>query len=403
MLRFFVVVIVGCFLPSIGMAEVKRLVVLDFTGVAIEENMLTLLSEQASSGIVQITNQDEILVMTREAMAQILQDMGKDIRCVSGQCEVELARNMGADYVVSGMVIKAEEEYALTLKLHNSRTAALLSSQIQYADSLSNLGKQTSELAKELLLEGLKSSKSPQVSSVPLEEAKAPLNMVGNVGMVRFESNPKGGIVFLDGHLICEPTPCEGKVPLGVHQVSMQKELYITTSEKIKLQKEKDVQMDLIPDFGSLDVGTSVGKVMIHMDGKPLGMTPLKNVKIEKGEHVLSVADSCHVGEDYEFSSRVGGHEQLTDYPVKKKMTKVQIFVNPEGKPMPKAKIYVDGEFLGVAPLSKEIPLCSKEAVAVINGKEYRKQLLLTEDQAKIVFRFPKKRVPIRKAGYRGR
>ena len=41
-------------------------------------------------------------IMTRESMAAILGDMGLDVSCVEGQCEVETARNLRAALVISG-------------------------------------------------------------------------------------------------------------------------------------------------------------------------------------------------------------------------------------------------------------------------------------------------------------
>ena len=43
-------------------------------------------------------------IITRENMMQVLNDMGKDETCIDGACEVDLARNIGADLVVSGTI-----------------------------------------------------------------------------------------------------------------------------------------------------------------------------------------------------------------------------------------------------------------------------------------------------------
>lgn len=47
-------------------------------------------------------------VMTRESMAMILKDMGLDAQCQEGECEVETARNIGADLVVSGELVRIQ-------------------------------------------------------------------------------------------------------------------------------------------------------------------------------------------------------------------------------------------------------------------------------------------------------
>ena len=58
--------------------------------------------------------------MTRENMVQYLNDMGTDISCLEGECEVELGRNIGVDLIVSGDVVKIKEVFILTLKLHST-------------------------------------------------------------------------------------------------------------------------------------------------------------------------------------------------------------------------------------------------------------------------------------------
>ena len=41
-------------------------------------------------------------------MMQILREMGGDEACLDGSCEVDLARNIGADLVVSGTITQLE-------------------------------------------------------------------------------------------------------------------------------------------------------------------------------------------------------------------------------------------------------------------------------------------------------
>ena len=54
-------------------------------------------------------------------MMSILKEMGKGIEECTGECEVEIARNIGADYVVSGEVYLIEDQYILSLKMHDTQ------------------------------------------------------------------------------------------------------------------------------------------------------------------------------------------------------------------------------------------------------------------------------------------
>ena len=54
--------------------------------------------------------------------------MGKDLSCIEGACEIEIARNIGARYVITGSVVNISGVLNLSLKLHDADSAALLSS-----------------------------------------------------------------------------------------------------------------------------------------------------------------------------------------------------------------------------------------------------------------------------------
>jgi hypothetical protein len=67
----------------------------------------------------------EFLVMTRESMLALVRDMGK-AECTEGECEIETARNIGANFVVTGDVLVLEGTFVVDLKIHESATGQLL-------------------------------------------------------------------------------------------------------------------------------------------------------------------------------------------------------------------------------------------------------------------------------------
>ena len=103
-IRFFQFMTMVLFCSSaFAQAEIKRVAVLEFRGVAIEEAMLLKLSDQARAAAVDTLSKDEYLIMTRENMMQVLSDMGKDASCIEGSCEVDLGRNIGADLILQAI------------------------------------------------------------------------------------------------------------------------------------------------------------------------------------------------------------------------------------------------------------------------------------------------------------
>jgi len=72
--------------------------VLEFQGKNLDQDIL--MTSPTPSGGACKAFRPRVVVMTRENMLVLLKDMGSKMR--RGDCEVETARNIGADYVISG-------------------------------------------------------------------------------------------------------------------------------------------------------------------------------------------------------------------------------------------------------------------------------------------------------------
>jgi TolB-like protein len=115
-----------CGLPAAASPAARRVAVLEFQGRAVDDEARMTLSDAVRGGVLDAARGRDLLVMTRENMAALLKEMGKP-DCSEGDCEVETARNIGADYVLSGEIARIEGTYVVTLKLHESDDGRLLS------------------------------------------------------------------------------------------------------------------------------------------------------------------------------------------------------------------------------------------------------------------------------------
>ena len=156
MYSLFLIFTLRCIYSSEAFAEVKRVAVLEFRGVGVEQVVLLKLSDQTRVAAVDVLPQDQYLIMTRENMMQILMDMGKDTSCMEGQCEVETGRNIGADIIISGDVMIMEGTYYVTLKLHETVQGGLLSAKNVEAKGFSQLLSHTVIESSNLMIQGLK-------------------------------------------------------------------------------------------------------------------------------------------------------------------------------------------------------------------------------------------------------
>ena len=139
--------------PPPGFATVqvrgKHMAVLEFQGKDLDPDILMTFSDTVRGGTLQALEPHGVVVMTRENMLVLLRDMGKK-ECGEGDCEVETARNIGADYVISGKVVRVEQSYFVTLKLHETQGGSLLGTDTVEGASQVDLLRSLREHARQL-------------------------------------------------------------------------------------------------------------------------------------------------------------------------------------------------------------------------------------------------------------
>jgi hypothetical protein len=105
----------------------QRLAVLELSG-AFGRDILSVFSDQVRLGALTALKGTAYEVMTRENMAIMARSMGIDLAaCQWGaECEVDLARNIGADLVISGGLTRVGATLIASLKLHDTEKGSLL-------------------------------------------------------------------------------------------------------------------------------------------------------------------------------------------------------------------------------------------------------------------------------------
>jgi hypothetical protein len=150
----------GSSVAAAGAAEKKRVAVLEFRGDASQKpEALALMADRVRAGVLTALRATgrlvEYDVMTRESLAVMLTEMGKGGDCKEGECEVETARNIGADLVVSGEVTVVEGSCFVTLKLHEATRGALLATQESEGKGEADLVRDLPAAASRLVEQGL--------------------------------------------------------------------------------------------------------------------------------------------------------------------------------------------------------------------------------------------------------
>ena len=90
-------------------------------------------------------------VMTRENVIVLLESQGKRIEDCEGECEVDTGRRLGADYVVSGELLRIGTSFKLDLRLHETREGQLLRGAAASGHTADELDASAAEAIGELL------------------------------------------------------------------------------------------------------------------------------------------------------------------------------------------------------------------------------------------------------------
>ena len=157
-------------------------------------------------------------VMTRENMLVLLQAQGKSLENCEGECEVDTARRLGADLVVSGELLRLGAQLKASLKLHDAKSGALLG-----AVSASGVDVEALDAslpaAVHRLLASLEVPEAPRatVQTAPVRAPPAALPAPSNDFVTMTIPAPPEGkwvLVTEDGSVVCN-LPCKQRLNRG--------------------------------------------------------------------------------------------------------------------------------------------------------------------------------------------
>jgi len=132
------------------------------------------------------------------------------------------------------------------------------------------------------------------------------------VGRLVIQSVPAGAIVTLDGRRKGE-TPVTLEVPLGKHEIQIARSGYVPRTERVELTKKaatRTVRVTLqrppadaatpakAATTGAADVDSQPRGARVSVDGKFVGITPLRVADLSPGKH--------------QFQFELAGHKTVT-------------------------------------------------------------------------------------------
>ncbi|MBM74409.1 MAG: hypothetical protein CMK59_03340 [Proteobacteria bacterium] len=385
-MRYFLFTILIFFLPSTAWG-VKRLAVLEFRGVNADEQLLGLLSDDVREGVLSVTkgqevDSDELLVMTRENMMDMLTQMGKDASCIEGECEVELARNIGADYVISGDLAQFDELYILSIKLHETNRGTLLAREKVESSNIKDLMDGSTIAGAELSRVGFNLTGTSQQNfktGVISKQSGHWSVEESSEHIVNFATSPSGASVYLNNQFVCSQTPCQQYVPHGTHSVRFEKQRYEKKTITLKTPDQTNIQESLSPLFGTLDFQTAPKGLSVFSGANEWGKTPFSK-ELDPGLYTIEIKDPCFESITYRAHVKSGNTETIDLY-VPKKKAGLKIFAFEQSSAT-SGTVFIDGQPVGDIGQALEIPLCSKKAmIQTKSGRTWTTELKLQEKE----------------------
>jgi len=114
------------------------------------------------------------LIITRESMEELLPPGTNLTECTDATCEVEIGRRVGADYIVSGEIIRFSGEYRINLKAHQCLSGAFLGSEAAKGQNLMNLEESISQVSTRLFSQVVRDAGASEPQPPPPEPTPEP-------------------------------------------------------------------------------------------------------------------------------------------------------------------------------------------------------------------------------------
>jgi TolB-like protein len=362
-LKFLLPILFVCILqPALASAQ-SKVAVLELRNEAnITSQETAYLTDKVRNAASRTLGPSGFIVMTKENIRDLLPP-GTDLaKCTTASCEVEVGRKIGADYIVTGEILKFSDGFRANLKAHHSGTGAFLGAEVCKGKSLESIEGGMMEAAKSLFITVRKHAGSgpPMPGIIGGKIGETPTGAWSPEGedaaVVRFESVPAGAFVTADGNTVCPQTPCSEEIQVGPVTIAMHKKRYISKLEIVDISKDmKPITWKLDPNFALLNVLSEPPALSVTVKDKnkdkenEVGKTPLKNHMLDPGIYSVLVTDPRYFDTGEEFSINAGETKDIKVI-LTPRLGGLKISTRDQEGNAVQADVYIDGKKVGVTP-----------------------------------------------------
>jgi hypothetical protein len=162
------------FVPPAHAQERPMVAVLDFSvsGAELTSAEIGLLADVSRAEARRVLG-DGFTIITQESIQDLLKSHGKTLEQCQGVCETETGKLLGAEYVVSGKILKAFGAYKVNLKVHRTSPPELLDAVVLTVQALAELEDAVREGTAKILAK-IGAQRSTPAPAPPSAPAPAP-------------------------------------------------------------------------------------------------------------------------------------------------------------------------------------------------------------------------------------
>jgi TolB-like protein len=357
---FFWLAIILTILPVPATAATQRKVavieLLNQAGVTDQE--AAYLTDKVRDAASRTLDRDNFLVITRESIQELLPPDMKLENCSDAKCEVEIGRRIGADYIVTGEILKFAGELRVNLKSLHSQSAAFVGSEAAAGKSLTELERSidaaaTALFGKVMIHANVRRSGAPVtaaggvIDNTPVNRWELPPDQSM---VVEFVSDPSGAVVLANNELLCQSTPCSKLLPIGPIRIAMKKERYFPRENTVTVQKNlARLEWKLTPNFGWLSVRSTPPALTVLVNGKVQGNTPIDGLELDPGSYRVVVSDPRYYEKGEEIVLQPGQRKTI-DVEMVPREGGLRVTAKDKAGNDLKGKVILDGTEIGAAP-----------------------------------------------------
>ncbi len=345
----------------------------------LSENTLSNATEYIRSAFV-ASNKFIVIAKERQEKAIIKQMKAESYKlCNDKNCQIPLGKALSADTILRTSINFFGGTYTITTELINlEKEATEVGTNSTFNGDENSLKAALDAIVAKII------GNMFQQSNVRQGRFKEKPNHNLQIGankafIVKFLSNPQEAAVIVDGKMICDRTPCSKQIDFGVHTVEMQKEDYLPSIKEENISGERIIDYKLEEDFARLNISGNYS-VEVLVDGKNVGKLPMKNLIVKAGAHRIGHKNGCYYnsGEDIVVKR---GEKKYVYLQLERRVSAIQVNIKDINNNDIKGDVYVDGQYIGIAPNTFKLPLCSHELTIISGNGEYRQYLNLQEGQ----------------------